>query len=200
MKITQAEYVLSAVRPDQYPSSGLREIALAGRSNVGKSSLINRFVNRKNLARTSGVPGKTRALNFYCVNQLWHFVDLPGYGYARASRGDREQWRRFVNRYLENRAALAGIIQLVDMRHEPTQNDRMMYDWICYYGYPRLVAATKADKVSKGHWLKHSGQIRNGLGMAPEVPLILFSAKTGLGVDALAQWIAALLNLEPSAP
>jgi GTP-binding protein len=196
MKITRAEYVLSAVRPDQYPNSDLREIALAGRSNVGKSSLINRFVNRKNLARTSGVPGKTRTLNFYCVNQLWYFVDLPGYGYARASQGDREQWGRFINRYLENRTALAGIIQLVDMRHMPTQNDRLMYDWICYYGYPCLVAATKADKVSKGHWLKHSGQIRSGLGMAPEVPLILFSAETGLGVDALAQWIEQLLNLE----
>jgi GTP-binding protein len=197
MKITQAEYVLSAVKPDQYPGTGLREIALAGRSNVGKSSMINRFVNRKNLARTSGVPGKTRALNFYCVNRLWYFVDLPGYGYARASKGDRAQWGRFINRYLEDRAVLAGIIQLVDIRRLPTENDRMMHDWICHYGYPCLVLATKADKVSKGHWLKHGGQIRNGLGMTPDAPLVVFSAETGLGVDALAQWIARLLDLEP---
>jgi GTP-binding protein len=189
MSIGRIEYALGAVKPGQYPSGGLREIALAGRSNVGKSSLINRLANRKNLARTSNVPGKTRTLNFYCVDDAWYLVDLPGYGYAKAGRGEREQWGRFIERYLENRQELAGVVQLVDLRHPPTQNDRDMYAWMEYYGYNRAVVATKADKISRGRWPEHGKRVQAGLGMKPEVPLFLFSAETGQGAEALTQWL-----------
>lgn len=194
MTIPRIEYTLSAVAPRQYPSGGLREIALAGRSNVGKSSLINRLANRKNLAKTSSAPGKTRTLNFYCVDSGWYLVDLPGYGYAKAGQEERERWGRFINQYLESRKELAGILQLVDLRHPPTQNDRDMYDWMAYYGYARAVVATKADKIAKGRWLKHGEQVRSGLGMDPEVPLFLFSAETGHGAEALTQWLLGVIG------
>ncbi|MDR1206738.1 MAG: ribosome biogenesis GTP-binding protein YihA/YsxC [Peptococcaceae bacterium] len=194
MSLARVEYELSAVKPSQYPAGGLREIALAGRSNVGKSSLINRLANRKNLARTSNVPGKTRTLNFYCVDQSWRLVDLPGYGYAKVGREERTQWGRFIDGYLENRKELAGIVQLVDLRHPPTQNDRDMYEWIEYYGYARAVVATKADKIARGSWMKHSRQVQTGLGMKPEAPLFLFSAETGQGAEALTQWLLSVIS------
>jgi len=152
MLIKQAEFITSAVAPAQYPQENQPEFALAGRSNVGKSSLINRFINRKNLARTSGQPGKTQTLNFYHINQEWYFVDLPGYGYAKSSKEDRARWGKFIEQYLSKRTELAGVIQIVDLRHPPMASDQDMMEWLRHYGFPMAVVATKADKISKGNW------------------------------------------------
>ena len=196
MIISNAEYRLSAVKPEQYPADGLKEIALVGRSNVGKSSLINKFSGRKNLARTSGVPGKTRTLNFYRVNNLWYFVDLPGYGYAKAGHQEKERWGKFIDEYLRERNELYGVIQVVDIRHPPSGDDFIMYEWIRSQKIPYIIAATKADKISRGNWRKHSQMIIRDLGIEDESSLIHFSALTGQGVEQLSDWIDELLKLD----
>lgn len=194
MQIKQAEFMGSAVSPSQYPTEKQPEFALAGRSNVGKSSLINRFLNRKNLARTSSQPGKTQTLNFYHINQEWYFVDLPGYGYAKSSKEDRARWGRFIEQYLSNRQELAGVIQIVDLRHPPMASDQAMMEWLCHYGVPMAVIGTKADKISRGNWAKHTRQLREGLGITPDIPLIIYSAETGQGRDELALWLQARID------
>lgn len=194
MQIKQAEFVGSAVNPTQYPIEHQPEFALAGRSNVGKSSLINRFLNRKNLARTSSQPGKTQTLNFYHINQEWYFVDLPGYGYARTSKEDRARWGRFIEQYLSNRQELAGVIQVIDLRHPPMPTDVAMMEWLRHYGVPMVVVGTKADKLSRGNWPKQSRQIREGLALTPDIPLIVYSAETGQGRDELALWLQSRLD------
>ncbi|PTM58231.1 ribosome biogenesis GTP-binding protein YihA/YsxC [Desmospora activa] len=183
MKVTQAEIVISAVRPEQYPDDALPEIALAGRSNVGKSSLINRLINRKNLARTSSKPGKTQTINFYRINEQLHFADMPGYGFARVSKAVKAAWGRMVETYLTQRRQLVGVIQLIDLRHPPTRDDQEMYKWLKHHNIPVIVVATKADKISKGHWPKHRKQVKEGLSLLPEDSLILFSAQTGQGKE-----------------
>ncbi len=189
MKITTAEFTISAVSPQQYPASFAPEIALVGRSNVGKSSLINKFLNRKGLARTSSQPGKTQTLNFYCINKSWYFVDLPGYGYARVSKELKARWGKFIEEYLKKRRQLVGVIQIIDIRHPPTKDDITMYKWLVHYQLPTLIVATKADKISRGQWLDHVKTIKTELKLEPQVPLIVFSAETGTGLEELHQWV-----------
>ncbi|MED3660965.1 ribosome biogenesis GTP-binding protein YihA/YsxC [Ureibacillus sp. FSL K6-8385] len=183
MKVNHAEMVISAVKREQYPKDGLPEFALAGRSNVGKSSFINKMVNRKSLAHTSSKPGKTQTLNFYKIENQLFFVDVPGYGYAKVSKKERESWGRMIESYLTGRKELKAVILIVDLRHSPTEDDRMMYDFLKYYNLPAIVVATKSDKVPRGKWEKHKKMVRETLGMEKGEPLVLFSAETGLGVE-----------------
>ncbi|QBK26411.1 ribosome biogenesis GTP-binding protein YihA/YsxC [Ureibacillus thermophilus] len=183
MKVNQAEFVISAVKPEQYPDAGLPEFALAGRSNVGKSSFINKMVNRKSLARTSSKPGKTQTLNFYKINEVLFFVDVPGYGYAKVSKKEREAWGKMIERYMTGRAGLKAVLLIIDLRHAPTDDDKMMYNFLKYYNIPSIVIATKADKIPRGRWDKHKKIVRETLKMEKDEPLILFSAETGLGVE-----------------
>lgn len=149
LKITSAEFALGAASLRQMPKDGLAEVAFLGRSNVGKSSLINRLVNRKALARSSSDPGKTRELNYYLINKQFYFVDLPGYGYAKVPEQMRSSWGKMIEQYLKSRKQLAMVIQLVDSRHEPTSLDLMMAGWLDYYEIPFLVALTKSDKLPR---------------------------------------------------
>lgn len=185
MKINKAEFVISAVGPAQYPTEALPEIALAGRSNVGKSSLINRMLGRKNLARTSSQPGKTQTLNYYLINDELFFVDLPGYGYAKVSKTLRAEWGKFIERYLLEREPLKLLLLLVDLRHPPTKDDQAMYEWLHYHGIPLCVVTTKADKIPRGKWAKHAKQVKETLGMNPSIPLVTFSSESGLGREEL---------------
>ncbi len=192
MIIKNTEFVISAVGPKQYPGDNLPEIALAGRSNVGKSSLINKFINRKNLARTSSKPGKTQTLNYYRINNdLFYFVDLPGYGFAQVSQSIKEKWSRFIDDYLTKRETLTGVIQLVDLRHPPSKDDIAMYDWLMHMHHDVLVVATKCDKISKGQWQKHVKQVREGLKADKSQQILVFSAETGQGLEELHQWVEA---------
>lgn len=195
MIIKNAEFVISAVGPKQYPEDNLPEIALAGRSNVGKSSLINKFINRKNLARTSSKPGKTQTLNFYRINgDGFYFVDLPGYGFAQVSRSVKEQWGKFIDNYLSNRSVLKGVIQLVDIRHAPSKDDVNMYHWLEALEEDTLVVATKCDKISKGQWQKHLKIIREGLGCGKGQTIIPFSAENGQGLAEVMAWVEARVS------
>jgi len=189
MKVNQAEFIISAVGPSQYPPDALPEIALAGRSNVGKSSLINRMIQRKNLARTSSKPGKTQQLNYYKINSDLFFVDLPGYGYAQVSKSKREVWGKFIEEYLTSREYLKLVLLIIDLRHPPSKDDQAMYDWLQYNGVPMCVVATKADKITKGHWQKHVKIVRETLGMEKSEQVVLFSSELGIGKDELWQII-----------
>lgn len=179
MKVTQAEIVISAVKPDQYPKENLPEFALAGRSNVGKSSFINKMLNRKNLARTSSKPGKTQTLNFYLINEMMHFVDVPGYGFAKVSKTEREAWGKMIETYLTDRDQLKAVLLIIDLRHAPSKDDVMMYNFLKHYEIPVMVIATKADKIPKGKWQKHLKVVRDTLELEAEDELILFSSETG---------------------
>lgn len=193
MKIKKAELVISAVSRKQYPGEGLPEIAFAGRSNVGKSSLLNCLVNRKNLARTSSRPGKTRTINFYRINDSFFLVDLPGYGYARVSKAEQLRWGKIIDEYLNTRTTLRGVLQLVDIRHKPTQLDVMMYNWIKQAGFPGIVIATKSDKISRGKWQNCFKEIRNTLGMEEKDIIIPFSALKREGRDEIWDVIGQLM-------
>ena len=183
MKVNNVEMVISAVKPEQYPIDDLPEFALAGRSNVGKSSFINKMIGRKALARTSSKPGKTQTLNFYKIEEQLFFVDVPGYGYAKVSKKDREAWGQMIERYITARNVLRAVLLIVDLRHSPTEDDRMMYDFLKHYNIPTIVIATKADKIPKGKWDKHKKVVKTTLNMDPSDPLIVFSSETGLGLD-----------------
>jgi len=183
MKVHNVEMVISAVRPDQYPEDGLPEFALAGRSNVGKSSFINRMIGRKALARISSKPGKTQTLNFYKIEEQLFFVDVPGYGYAKVSKTEREAWGKMIERYLTGREELKAVVQIIDLRHPPTADDRMMYDFLKHYNIPCIVIATKADKIPKGKWDKHKKIVKETLDMDKNDPIIVFSSETGLGFE-----------------
>ncbi|WP_379130797.1 ribosome biogenesis GTP-binding protein YihA/YsxC [Paenibacillus sp. sgz500958] len=185
MKVTQSEFVISAVGPDQYPDDALPEIALAGRSNVGKSSLINRMIDRKNLARTSSTPGKTQHMNYYRINQLLYLVDFPGYGYAKVSKSQRAVWGKMVEKYLAERETLKLVLLIVDLRHPPSSDDKMMFDWLKHYDLPLCVVATKADKIPKTRWPKHIKAMKQELGVLPGDNFIPFSSEIGLGKDEL---------------
>lgn len=183
MKVNNVELVISAVRPDQYPEDGLPEFALAGRSNVGKSSFINKMIGRKSMARISSKPGKTQTLNFYKIEEQLFYVDVPGYGYAKVSKGEREAWGKMIERYITDREPLRAVIQIVDLRHPPSRDDIAMYDFMKHYGIPCIIIATKADKIPKGKWDKHKKIVRDTLEMEKTDPLIVFSSETGLGKE-----------------
>ncbi|MBO0475877.1 YihA family ribosome biogenesis GTP-binding protein [Vagococcus sp. DIV0080] len=183
MKVHHAEIVISAVQPEQYPKTQLPEIALAGRSNVGKSSFINTLINRKNLARTSGKPGKTQTLNFYLIEDALHFVDVPGYGYAKVSKTERAKWGEMIETYITQREQLKAVISLVDMRHDPSAEDIQMYEFLKYYNIPVIVVATKADKIKGNQWNKHESAIKKKLNFDPNDAFIVFSSETKEGKD-----------------
>lgn len=183
MNVHHADIVISAVQPEQYPKTNLPEIALAGRSNVGKSSFINTLVNRKNLARTSGKPGKTQTLNFYIIEDSLHFVDVPGYGYAKVSKTERAKWGQMIETYLTEREQLKAVVSLVDMRHAPSTEDIQMYEFLKYYDIPVIVVATKCDKIPRGKWNKHESMIKKKLNFDPSDDFIIFSSETKEGKD-----------------
>lgn len=195
MKIHSADYVTSAVKPSQWPEGSLPEIALAGRSNVGKSSLINTLLNRKNLARTSQKPGKTQTLNYYLINEAFYFVDVPGYGYAQVAKTERAAWARMLETFFSENKKLRGVVQLVDFRHAPSNDDVQMYEFLKYYQLPVIVVATKTDKIAKGQYQKHKKIIKDVLQIEAEDPLILFSSFKGIGKDELWKEIEKRLSL-----
>lgn len=195
MKIIKSDLHAIAAIPAQYPDDDLPEIAFAGRSNVGKSSFINSMINRVNLARTSGKPGKTRTVNFYIINDNFRLVDLPGYGYAKVSMSERESWGKIIEMYLNKRDNLKEIVLLVDMRHEPTSQDLMMYEWIKSFGYRGLVIATKADKISKGNWQKHTKIIRQKLGITDQSLVIPYSSEKKINVDMVWDIFEPILDI-----
>lgn len=161
------------------------EIAFAGKSNVGKSSLINALMNRKALARTSAQPGKTQTINFYNINDTLYLVDLPGYGYAKVSQTEKEKWGRLIERYLHSSAQLKAVFLLIDIRHEPSANDRQMYDWILHNGYEPIIIATKLDKIKRSQVMKQVKLVKEGLQVRPGTIVIPFSAETKQGRDEI---------------
>ena len=185
MKITKSELEAVAVKASQYPPEDIPEIAFAGRSNVGKSSLLNLITGRKSLARVSGSPGKTRTINFYRCNDEFRIVDLPGYGFAKVSRSESEKWGAMIEGYLENRSTLLKVVQLVDIRHKPSAQDVQMYEYLKYYGLDGIVAATKADKIGSNERAKAQKLIRQTLGMKKEDLLIPVSALKRTGDEEL---------------
>ncbi len=193
MKVKNAELDRVAVKPDQYPCDGLLEIAFAGRSNVGKSSLFNTLVNRKKLARVSQSPGKTRTINFYVINDRFRIVDLPGYGYAKVSKSVSQQWGPMIEKYLASRSELVKVVQLVDSRHEPSKQDVQMYEWLKYYGMDGIVVATKSDKISRNELAKNIALIRKTLKMAPEDKVIAVSSLKKTGYEELWEILEELI-------
>ncbi len=185
MKITSVTFVKSATHPAHYPEGDFPEVAFAGRSNVGKSSLINTLVNRKKLAKTSSTPGKTRLINFYLINNRLSFVDLPGYGFAKVSLAMKKSWGPMIETYLKERKHLRLVVLILDMRRDPSEEDLSLARWLSYYHRPVVFILTKADKLSKNQTLVRVRKIREALEGDNDVEIILFSAKTGLGKEAI---------------
>ena len=185
-----AEILLSAANKSHYPEDEIPEIALAGRSNVGKSSFINTLLNRKNLARTSGKPGKTQLLNFFNIDNQLRFVDVPGYGYAKVSKTERAKWGRMIEEYLTTRENLRAVVSLVDFRHEPSADDVQMYEFLKYYEISVIVVATKADKIPRSKWNKHESVIKKRLDFDKNDDFLIFSSVNKDGLDAA--WDAIL--------
>lgn len=178
------------------PENDMSEIAFSGKSNVGKSSLINGLLNRKSLARTSSSPGKTQTINFYNVNKSHYFVDLPGYGYAKASLAVKEKWGKMIENYLNKSKQLKAIFLLIDIRHDPSSNDKSMYDWIVHNGYHPVIIATKLDKIKRSQVTKHINSIKNGLQLLPGTKVFPFSAETKQGRDEIWDYIEGVLTQE----
>ena len=193
MKVVTAEFLISAVSPAQYPRQPLPELAFAGRSNVGKSSLINTLVHRKKLVKTSSTPGKTQAINFFLINQRFLLVDLPGYGYAKVPRNIQASWQPMVETYLQQRHTLQAVVHIVDLRHAPTEQDRQLHDWLQLQNIVTVTVATKADKVKASRRQAHLAAIRRGLDLSDEESLLLFSALNREGRLQLWQRLGAFL-------
>ncbi len=193
MQIKRANYLLTAVKAAQYPEQQLPAVTFCGRSNVGKSSLINALLNRRNLARTSAQPGKTRTINFYDIDGAWYLVDLPGYGYAKVAKAERENWRVMIDEYLEKYRGPKLFVQLVDIRHEPSVLDCQMWEWLVAAGAPALIVATKADKISRGARAKQLALIGRTLHVNA-ADIIPFSAVTRDGRDILLDEIESYLQ------
>ena len=189
MKIIKSELETIAVKPSQYPPMDIPEVAFVGRSNVGKSSLLNYLVGRKSLARVSGNPGKTRTINFYRINDGFRFVDLPGYGYAKVSKEITKDWDKMMDAFLSGRENLKKVIQLVDIRHAPSKQDVQMYEYLRHYGLSGIVCATKGDKVSGNEKQKNKALIKKTLDLGPEDEIIVVSAMKRTGGDELLQAI-----------
>ena len=194
MKITKSDIEAVAVKPSQYPPDNLKEIAFAGRSNVGKSSLLNLLTGRKKLAKVSGSPGKTRPINFYVINDEFRIVDLPGYGYAKVSKSVSQDWGAMMEKYFQTRENLLKVIQLVDIRHEPSKQDVEMYNYLRYYGLDGIVVATKADKISRNQIPKHIKQIKQTLKLGKDDIVIPVSALKRTGYEELLDVIEGLLG------
>jgi GTP-binding protein len=193
MKIRSADFITSATKPSQYPPANLPEIAFAGRSNVGKSSLINTLVNRKHLVKTSSTPGRTQLINFFKINDAMVFVDLPGYGYAKVPQSIRKKWGPMIETFLSKRETLKGVVVIMDIRRTPGTEERDLIRWLDYYKIASILVITKADKLSKNKQLKQQAAIAQTLTVVKQ-DLILFSAKTRLGRDAVWEAILALLK------
>ncbi|MFW6082321.1 MAG: ribosome biogenesis GTP-binding protein YihA/YsxC [Desulfosalsimonas sp.] len=195
MKITSAAFDKSAAAAGQYPPAELPEIAFAGRSNVGKSSLINTLLNRRHLVKTSATPGKTRLINFFVINKAFSFVDLPGYGYAKVPASEREKWGRMVETYLSTRPTLRGVVVLQDIRRMPGEEESQLLDYLGHYRIPAVMVLTKADKFSRSKQITHARRIRQSLGLEEDETLC-FSAKSRQGTEALWEMIARLLDMK----
>lgn len=196
MQVHQANLVISAVRPSQYPDDHIPEVALAGRSNVGKSSFINKMIQRKGLARTSSQPGKTQTLNFYNINDRFRFVDVPGYGYARVSKTSRAEWGKMIERYLTTRDNVQVLFLLMDFRHEPTELDKAMKDFAEESDIPYAIVLTKVDKIKKSQWNKHISMYKQALDLPTEDALFLFSSETGQGSEDIWDVIESMIEVE----
>jgi len=196
MHVKSAEFVTSAVKPDQYPDASLPEIAFAGRSNVGKSSLINTLVNRKRLVKTSSTPGRTQLINFFIVNQAFYLVDLPGYGYAKVPAAVKKKWGPMIEGYLKRRSSLQAVTLIMDIRRTPQVEERNFIDWLNLYGIPVIPVLTKADKLSKNKQNKQIQLITAALEINRE-QLTLFSAKSRLGKERLWEIIEILAAHPP---
>lgn len=194
MEIKQSDFVKSAVTKEQYPVHDKIEIAFVGRSNVGKSSLINSLTNRKKLVKVSGTPGKTRLINFFIINNEFYFVDLPGYGYAKVSKSEQESWKKVIETYLYQRMQLKKILLLVDSRHKPTVQDITMFQWIKHYGYDYTVVATKSDKLTRKERNESEKLIKETLSMREEETLIYFSSLNKSGREKLLEEIAVTVD------
>ena len=194
LKIIKSELEQIAVKPNQYPEDNCVEIAFVGRSNVGKSSLLNLLTGRKALARVSGTPGKTRTINFYRINDQFRIVDLPGYGYAKLSKAQQESWGEMMETYLSGRQGLKKVVQLVDIRHKPSAQDVQMYEYLKYYGLDGIVIATKADKLSANEQAKTLKVIANTLGLSKEDVLIPVSSLKRKGQDKVLDIISSLIE------
>lgn len=176
------------------PENGLMEFAFAGKSNVGKSSLINGLMNRKALARTSAQPGKTQTINFYNINEQMYFVDLPGYGYAKVNEQEKAKWGKMIENYLHQSRQLKAVFLLIDIRHEPSGNDRLMYDWILHQGFEPIIIATKLDKINRSQIQKHMKMIREGLRVVKNTIIIPYSAQTKQGRDEIYELLDSYLE------
>ena len=196
MKIRSSEIVVSAIKKDQYPTEGLPEIALVGRSNVGKSSATNALLNRRNFARTSQTPGKTRTLNFFNVNDALYFVDVPGYGYAKVNDNITKQFGKTMDEYVTLRSTLRGFILLVDYRHKPTKDDVLMYEFVKHHNVPVLVVATKEDKLKRNDLKKNEKIIKDTLGFHPEDKFVRFSSLKKIGIEEAWNYIYELCDID----
>ena len=199
MVIKQAELDIVCGVTSKLPDTGMPEVAFAGKSNVGKSSLINGLMNRKSLARTSGQPGKTQTINFYKVNGEMYLVDLPGYGYAKVSQAEKEKWGKMIEKYLHTSKNLKAVFLLIDIRHEPSANDRQMYDWILHNGYEPIIIATKLDKLKRSQVQKHLKIVREGLQVKKGTAVIAYSAETKQGREEIWELIDSLTGKEDPA-
>ena len=192
------EFLRSAVKESDFPFDSLPQIVFAGKSNVGKSSVINKLLNRKNFARVSAQPGKTQTINFYKINDELDLVDLPGYGYARVTPAEKEKWGKMIENYLHTSHNLKAVFLLIDIRHDPSANDRQMYEWILHNGYEPIIIATKLDKLKRSQVQKNLKAIREGLQLRKGTTVIPYSAETKQGRDEIWELIEALTGGEPS--
>ncbi len=193
MKILSAEFILSAARHDELPRDRLPEVAFAGRSNVGKSSLLNALLHRKHLAKTSSTPGKTRLLNCYRINEAFYFIDLPGYGYARVPVSERQAWGEMAESYITGRPTLRGIVHLLDVRHNPTSQDMEMVTWLLGLQVPFLLVATKSDKLSSNQLGRQLRETHANLAATGDLSILSCSARTGAGLPEIWRWIENII-------
>ena len=196
MVIKNVELEIVCGVTSKIPDTDLPEVAFAGKSNVGKSSLINGLMNRKSLARTSSQPGKTQTINFYNINKFMYLVDLPGYGYAKVSENEKKKWGKMIENYLHTSKQLKAVFLLIDIRHEPSANDKMMYEWIVYQVYDPIIVATKLDKIKRSQIQKSVKMVKEGLNVKPGTKIIPYSALTKQGRDEIWELMDELVGYE----
>lgn len=195
MRYYHAELAAVAVSSKQYPEANLPEIAFVGRSNVGKSSLLNKLLNRRGLARVSATPGKTQTINFFRVDGKYYYTDLPGYGFAKVSKDVKRNWEKMIEDYLRNRQNRRGIVFIVDVRHSPTNDDLIMWEWLKYFEIPTVVVANKMDKIPRGKWKEHFKIIRESLGVDHSFNIFGVSSRTGQGISELRNHLFLMMGI-----